>query len=158
MGDLRRDLQIECQLVSLTLSHLRQARAREEMTFVELAAVAAFMFNVYNGIENMLKRIFKHYGFALPESDAWHCDLLFAAHEHNIISHDLLQVLDEYRAFRHFFVHSYGVTLDARKMLPLAEKVEDVWRRFMEEVSLYLGISLSPENGNNNISVEATDE
>jgi len=58
MGDLRRDLQIECQLVSVTLNHLRQARAREEMTFVELAAVAAFMFNVYNGIENMLKRIF----------------------------------------------------------------------------------------------------
>jgi hypothetical protein len=43
-------------------------------------------------------------------------------------------------------------------MLPLAEKVEDVWRRFIEEVSSYLGISLSPENGNNNISVEATDE
>jgi hypothetical protein len=37
-------------------------------------------------------------------------------------------------AERHFFVHAYGILLDAEKLMPLAEKATEVWRAFYAEI------------------------
>nr|QNO52077.1 hypothetical protein IPGHNFGK_00033 [Methanosarcinales archaeon ANME-1 ERB6] len=51
-----------------------------------------------------------------------------------IISLELSKRLDEYRAFRHFSIHGYGVLLDKEKLMPLAGNLPDLWKDFECEV------------------------
>ena len=50
----------------------------------------------------------------------------------------LVQELDEYRGFRHFFVHAYGFMLDTGQLIPLAENLPATWAQFETEIELYL--------------------
>jgi uncharacterized protein YutE (UPF0331/DUF86 family) len=47
--------------------------------------------------------------YPVPLSESWHKDLLDLSVDRQIISSELSKKLDEYRAFRHFFVHGYGI-------------------------------------------------
>lgn len=142
MDELIEELGIEQQLVSDTLAGLKEVLSRGSLSAIERAAIATFILNVCNGMENMLKRVFKHHGFPLADSQTWHKDLLVASHERGIITRELLETLDEYRVFRHLFAHGYGILLDERKLLPLAEGFHLVWEEFLRELSAYAGTTL----------------
>ena len=55
-----------------------------------------------------------------------------------IISLELSKRLDEYRAFRHFFIHGYGVLLDREKLMPLAESLPDLWKDFEFDIATFM--------------------
>ncbi|MDM8528420.1 hypothetical protein QUF58_09440 [Anaerolineales bacterium HSG24] len=55
-----------------------------------------------------------------------------------IISQALSEELDEYRGFRHFFVHAYVFMLDEEQLLPLAQNLSSVWRRLDTEVTMWM--------------------
>ncbi len=46
--------------------------------------------------------------------------------------------LDQYRGFRHFFVHAYGISLDEEELRPLAENLPEVWNQFKDEIESYI--------------------
>lgn len=120
MDELLREIQAEEEYIRETLQALKEALGRKERDVVELAAIATFLQNTYNGIENVLKRILKFKGIIVPLSESWHKTLLDLSIDNQIISFELSKRLDEYRAFRHFFIHGYGITLDGEKIIPLA--------------------------------------
>jgi len=132
MDELFREVEAEKEHILATLQALKEALERKEKTVVELAAIATFLQNAYNGIENVLKRTLKHI------SESWHKDLLDLSVNHQIISSELSRRLDEYRAFRHFSVHGYGIMLDEEKLIPLAEKLPDLWKDFESELEAFL--------------------
>ena len=134
MGELLREILAEKEHILETLQALQQALARKEKTVVELAAIAAFLQNAYNGIENTLKRVLKSRGISVPASDSFHRDLLDLSVDNHIITAQLSRRLDEYRAFRHFVVHGYGTMLDENRLLPLAENLADIWKEFESEL------------------------
>lgn len=84
--------------------------------------------------KNILKRILKFKGISIPNSESFHKDLLDISVENKIISFELSKKLDEYRAFRHFFVHGYGIMLDKEKLIPLAENLPNIWQQFESEL------------------------
>jgi len=97
--------------------------------------MAAFIHNIYDGIENSIKRMLSAKGHSLNmRSPAWHQELLGAAVEYEIISEDLRLILKDYLGFRHVFVHACGVLLEAERLLPLASQVQDVWQAFLTEI------------------------
>lgn len=120
MDELRREIAAEKEHISYTLRALQEAVERKERTIVELAAVATFLQNTYNGMENILKRILKSRLVSLPASGSFHKDLLDLSVDNRILSLQLSRELDEYRAFRHFSVHGYGVMLDEQRLIPPA--------------------------------------
>ena len=138
MDELLREVEAEKEHIQATLQALKEALERKEKTVVELAAIATFLQNAYNGIENILKRILKYEGISVPLSESWHKDLLDLSIDRQIISSGLSRKLDEYRAFRHFFVHGYGIMLDKEKLMPLAENLPDLWKDFESEVETFL--------------------
>lgn len=138
MDELLREVQAEKEHILATLHALKEALERKEKTVVELAAIATFLQNAYNGIENILKRILKYEGISVPLSEFWHKDLLDLLVDRQIISSELSRKLDEYRAFRHFFVHGYGIMLDKEKLMPLAENLPDLWKDFESELETFL--------------------
>ena len=134
MGKLMDEVLIEKEHISTTLESLKEALKREEKSTIELATIATFLQNTYNGIENILKRILKFKKVYIPKSTTYHKDLLNLAVKTIIISNELSKKLEEYLAFRHFFVHGYGVMLDNEKLLPIAENISNVWKEFESEI------------------------
>ena len=138
MDELRREIAAEQEHIANTLCALQEALQRKERTVVELAAVATFLQNTYNGMENILKRILKSKRLSVPVSGSSHKDLLQFAVDNRIVSPELAEQLDAYRAFRHFSVHGYGIMLDEERLIPLAETLPDIWGQLESELESFL--------------------
>jgi len=102
-------------------------------------AVAGFMCNTYNGVENILKNLLRMRGMDAPSaSPSSHKDLLDQAVETGVLSEDIREDLDEFRAFRHVFVHGYGLMLKPDQLEPLAARLPEVWTRLRRHVERML--------------------
>ncbi len=137
---LIREIQAEKEYISSTLQALKEAMTRKKQTIVELAAIATFIQNTYNGMENLLKRALLFKNISIPVSEFWHKNLLDLSVNNKIISLELSEKLDEFRAFRHFFIHGYGINLNKQKLLPLAENLSHLWEEFESEINKYIKI------------------
>jgi len=138
MDDLRQDIAAEKERIEGTLEALEKTLCRKRRTFVELAAIATCLHNAYSGMENLLKRVLKYIKVPLPDSATFHKDLLDLAVEQKMISQELSEALDEYRAFRHFFVHGYGILLQEAPLQPLAQNLPEAWNRFASELDAFI--------------------
>ncbi|MFH1884494.1 MAG: HepT-like ribonuclease domain-containing protein [Planctomycetota bacterium] len=131
MVDLTRKIAAEKENVEKALDNLKDAMGRKERSTVELAAIATFLLNIYNGIENILKQVLKSRGNEIPKSETSHKDLLDISVSNGIIPEKLSDQLYEYLTFRHFFVHAYGFMLEEIHLEDLANNIPDVWLQFL---------------------------
>jgi uncharacterized protein YutE (UPF0331/DUF86 family) len=138
MDELSQDIAAQKERITETLKALETTLRRKRRTFIELAAIATCLHNTYNGIENLLKRVLKHIQVRLPDSMTSHKDLLTLAVDEGIITQELSEALDEYRAFRHFFVHGYGILLNEAPLQPLAQNLPQVWSEFERQLDAYV--------------------
>jgi hypothetical protein len=111
--------------------------------FIELSAGAMVLHSFYNGIENILTLIFKHYDGQLPNSIKWHMELLenaFVANENrkNIFSIGLQKRLEEYLKFRHFVRHSYGFQLEWERMEELINGINIFWETIKKDINIFI--------------------
>lgn len=117
-----------------TLNNLKEALARTNKSVIELSAIAAFLHNIYNGIENILKQTLKVRSIKIPKTETWHKDLLNTSVSNGIISEKIADELYEYLTFRHFFIHAYGFMLDEKQLEGLANDILNIWSRFLSEI------------------------
>jgi len=146
MNDIEAEFQAAEEIIIKTLKALNEAQNREKKGIIELAAISTFLHNIYSVIERFFKRTLKFKGIDIPSSETWHRDLLNITCNNEIISLALSKKLEEYLAFRHFFIHGYGVILDEKKLMPLATKVSSVWKEFKSEIKNFLGKVKSNKN------------
>jgi uncharacterized protein YutE (UPF0331/DUF86 family) len=139
MGKLSKQILAEKENVEIALKNLDITMAREEKSVIELAAIATFLHNIYNGIENILKQVLHERSVEIPQSDSWHKDLLNISVSMGIISESLSDELYAYLTFRHFFIHAYGFMLDEDQLGDLAINIPDVWAEFLSAVEKYCG-------------------
>lgn len=104
----------------------------------ELAAVATFVHNFYNGMENILKRILISKDKRLKEGSDWHKKLLTTSVEAEIITSELCATLAEYLSFRHFFIHGYGFALKWEALQPLVANIGRTLQDFKSAVYRHL--------------------
>ncbi|MFH0795878.1 MAG: hypothetical protein V2A65_02335 [Candidatus Omnitrophota bacterium] len=134
MVELSKQIAAEKENVEISLSNLKDALRRTKRSAVELAAMATFLHNIYNGIENILKQVLKAEGCKIPKSETWHKDLLNLAVSDGIIPNKLAEELYEYLAFRHFFLHAYGFMLKETQVRGLANNIPNVWSEFISAI------------------------
>ena len=136
MDELTEQILAEKENVDIALQNLKTALARNEKTVIELAAIATFLHNIYNGIENILKQILISREIIVPKSDKWHKDLLNKSLTSGIISEELSNKLYKYLTFRHFFVHAYGFMLDEKELEGLSNNIPEIWQQFLKEIKV----------------------
>jgi uncharacterized protein YutE (UPF0331/DUF86 family) len=135
MDELWEEIEAERELIESTLTELDKALKYEVRNYTILAGIATFIHNLYIGIENIIKRMIVAKGKIAPsQSPSWHQELLQTAVKEEMISESLAQNLKDYLAFRHFFVHAYGIRLDEQQLIPLAQNAFVVWQQFYAEI------------------------
>ena len=134
MAELPQKIVAEIENIEQALENLNLATERTEKTIVELAAIATFIHNVYNGIENILKQTLKSKKIKISKSETWHRDIIEFSLSNNLISKELSNDLYELLSFRHFFIHAYGFMLDESILENLAEKLPIVWHNFLQNI------------------------
>ncbi len=108
------------------------------MEMVVLVGIGAYINNVYNGIENILKQILLSRNVTVVKSPSWHKDLLEKASGQNIIDKGVADRIGKYMFFRHFFTHSYGFLIDEKKLKPLIENIEQDYFEFKKQIDLFI--------------------
>jgi hypothetical protein len=111
--------------------------------FVEISAAALILHSFYNGIENILVLIFKHYDGQLLKSYKWHVELLdkaFMSKENRkqIFNIEIKEKLEEYLKFRHFVRYAYGFQLDWERMEKLVKGVKIFWATVKENINNFI--------------------
>ncbi len=76
MDELQKQILAEKENVEIALENLKLTKSKNEKTVIELAAIGTFLHNIYNGIENILKRVVVSKNVEIPSSVIWHKDLL----------------------------------------------------------------------------------
>ena len=114
--------------------------------FIEISAASMVMHSFYNGIENILTLIIKHYEGQLPNNSKWHMDLLDKAfisdtNGKQIFSNKLQEPMEEYLKFRHFVRHAYGFQLDWERMENLVNGLYVFWDSVKENLNSFLNLS-----------------
>jgi hypothetical protein len=116
-----------------------------------LALAAVALHGWYTGAEAVFERIARQLDGALPHGDRWHRELLsqmsaeIPGTRPPVIPAEVVRDLGALLAFRHFFRHGYGVTLDATHLqIELArllaihtdtDRALDLFRTFLEETA-----------------------
>ena len=106
-------------------------------------AVGYLLHNFYNGCENIFQSIARFFENDLGPA-AWHKDLLkrmkieISGYRPKVINDDLYGLLDDFRAFRHKFRHTYAFELDWEREQIVARKLLRTWAMFEEQVNVFL--------------------
>ncbi len=106
---------------------------------VAIRAIATTLHAFYNGIEKIFSLIARDVDGASPDGDRWHASLLHvmsvpAAQRKQVISESGKLRLEKYLAFRHYFRHSYGFTLDWEHLKPLCMDLKGTYQMIKEEI------------------------
>ena len=131
-------IEAELENIERVLADLPKPESLTELSSLELAGVAALIHNFYNGIENIFKQIVVSKGLKVPKGPSWHINLIEVCASNHIVSSDTSEMLKEYLSFRHFFSHAYSFDVDAERIAPLLEKITDVYKKFVKDISKIL--------------------
>ena len=136
MKPLRERIEAELEQIERVLAEFPQNRLYADLSVLELAGLSTLLHNFYNGIEAILKHVVQDRGLTVPEGPAWHRDLVNLAVSNGLIAPSTAEALKPYLAFRHFFVHAYAMDLQAERLEPLSEEVQDVFDLFKKDMAL----------------------
>jgi len=134
MANYRKYVEAEYEAVAKALATIPQ-KPLSQLSRLELAGVAVLLNNFYNGVENILKQVFKKLSLKLPEGPAWHQDLINSSVNEKIISEVLAEEISEYMGFRHFVAHGYAFDLKAERLQELANNVVKTFKKFKKEIN-----------------------
>jgi hypothetical protein len=115
-------------------------KARELGDFLYLDSVALNLHDFYSGLERIFERIAEDIDEIKPSGNSWHQELLkqmateIPRVRPAVISGNLLQTLDEYRAFRHIVRNVYAHNFKMDRIQKLVENAEEVFKEAEEEL------------------------
>ncbi len=106
-------------------------------------AIALNLQSLYTGMEKIMERIGREIDDITPSGPEWHKDLLLQMGTEfrgrpPVISQETLELLDEYRSFRHVVRNLYPFSLNVNRLLSLAENADTCLSRFETDVLAFL--------------------
>lgn len=124
------------------IKNLKRDLSANNIDNVTKAAIGTFLMNYYTGVENIIKRISKEYYQTMPKGDSWHKELLDLSYNPPkdkipIFSKDIVDRLNPYRGFRHFFISGYGFRIKLKLILSLINNIENIWKDVKQHIEKF---------------------
>ena len=109
---------------------------------IQTSAACAMLHSFYTEIEKILKLIARDWDGHSPSSDSWHRDLLVQMSQARVdrpavLSHSLVEVLNEFLAFRHLFRGASIALMRWNKLQPLVAKVDSTYMHARSELEAF---------------------
>ena len=107
-------------------------------------SVAYQLHNVYNAIEYLMEIVAKAFENHISDASRWHTHLLDRMNleikgvRPALLSSDIIPLLHELRAFRHFFRHAYGVPLEFKRIEQNLQKARQINPLLVRDTKLFL--------------------
>lgn len=138
---LKKDILFEQGQLDMVISKIK--KIQDNITEVNIAALATYLLNFYNGIENIMERCAKEYYKKMPKGDDWHKQLLQQSLTQNkdklpLFNKAIVDRLYNYLIFRHFFIHGYGFKLNWDKMKSLVDNIDGLWREVKNRIAEFI--------------------
>lgn len=140
INELLEEIEIEKEFISKTIAKIQKPLLRSERDDDDIVVIGAHLHSIYNGIENIFKRVLEFKNITLPHTETSHKDLLKLLISERIISIGISEELEKYLVFRHFFRHAYTMRLKEDKLIPLAERIFDVWKELESELTTFTDV------------------
>lgn len=130
---LKADIADELAKIDLVAKEFRRVEDKldlppDRVPNYDRGAIGYLLHNFYNGCENIFKSIARFFENDLGPS-TWHKDLLkrmkmeISGFRPKVIDNELYRLLDDFRAFRHKFRHTYAFELDWERERIVAGKL-----------------------------------
>lgn len=129
-------IKAEIENVETVIAVLNKYKGIRKNSELELAGIATYIHNFYNGTENILKQILLNKNIKIEDTPSWHRELLIKSLENNIITEILHDNLIKFLSFRHFFIHSYSFILDEKELRSLLVIIFDTWKEFKTQIKM----------------------
>ncbi len=138
---LKKDVLFEQGQVDAVITKIKEIT--DHISEVNKAAIATYLMNFYNGIENIMKRLAREYYKKMPKGDDWHKQLLQQSCKYNknkapLLDKDTVDKLFDYLTFRHFFIHGYAFTLSWDKMKILVDNIDELWQEIKKQLGEFI--------------------
>ncbi len=133
-------LQNQRAIVQRVLSQIRSLdTATEERT----VTLAYYLHNLYSAVEDLFEEVASTFENRVEDTSAYHRELLqrmsieVPTIRPRLLSAPSTALLDELRAFRHVFRHTYSYSLDPDRIANLREKVLAGWETVEEDMARF---------------------
>jgi len=142
LSEIRRSIQRAKQAWSLALN---------EDDSLYLDSVALNLHDFYNGLERIFERIAENIDEIKPEGLNWHQEILrqmvieIPKVRPAVISQDLREELDKYRAFRHIVRNIYAHNFRIDKIKDLMGNIDKVLNKLEENLQIFCEFLEKPE-------------
>jgi hypothetical protein len=110
----------------------------------QLAAISKFLSDIYNGTENVLKRLCKYLKIPLPIGGFFHTELLMLFRTSSTETIPVLfddTIFEDFKAlmkFRHYVIHGYAFQLNWNIIVNSVKSVDVILNHFKLNVLNYL--------------------
>ncbi len=108
---------------------------------IRMAESLAYQFhNLYSAIEDLFKIVARFFENTIESASGYHIELLnrmtlnIEGVRPALISKDTAGVVNDFRAFRHFFRHSYSADIDSDKIQLLLAKLDLFKKRYAKDI------------------------
>jgi len=129
-----RKIRAEIENVEKVLKVLAKHKSKKGLSELELAGVATYIHNFYNGTENILKQMLIEKGVRIDDTPFWHRELLIKSLSSGFIDEKMHDNLLKFLSFRHFFIHSYGFILEDKELRTLLDIIFATWKEFKAQI------------------------
>ena len=148
---LKADIADELEKINIVINEYKKIEPKidlppGEVSYYDRGAIGYLLHNFYNGCENIFRSIALFFENDLGPR-TWHKDLLkrmrieVQGYRPKVIDIELFNLLDDFRAFRHMFRHTYAFELDwereqlvAKKMIRTKISLEKQIRLFLNQL------------------------
>lgn len=131
---IREKILREKQFINNTIKMLVDVIKKPDVDVHRVPAASKYIYEIYMGIENILKILLKAKGKKIPSSAEWHHDVIETAKSNNIISQGIFRKLEKLLGFRHFVAHGYSAILNKERVIELGNDTVNTWKRFIPEI------------------------
>jgi uncharacterized protein YutE (UPF0331/DUF86 family) len=139
---LRAEVEKQVEVIAKIYAKIRERCHSKDVAYLE--SLGYQLHNLYCAFEDLFKIVARTFENEVADKARYHAELLrrmvleIKGVRPALITEETATLLDNLRAFRHFFRHAYAYELDPRKLAVVLEDALKLKERYKKEVERFL--------------------